>query len=391
MPRVGRHRRAAIAGPSVAALRLLALASLGVGALACSKALDLDRYGFAANPGPDAGGSGAAGSNAAVGDGMPSTLSADDGPGGAEDMAADGMQGDDTPASAPADPGVPTPCEASANAPCPCVEGTTLACGPGTDEGICALGTRACVGGAWQECIGAIFPAVRNCASSADNDCDGVPDDTIDGVCACVPNAIEPCDEHPGLDGTGICRAGRRTCIAAAGSVSSSWGACTGAVAPLPRNCTSTDDNDCDGLPDNTIDGVCQCQLGQTLSCEAIISELGPDDPLPGGCAGGTAPCVLAGDRSASFWGECLCTEDEYCNTNGNACDSGASFGVCSLRPEVCSFVLNPVCGCDGATYSNSCVAAANGVSVASVPGCDAGGGEAAAFAGARTDPPAAE
>ena len=39
--------------------------------------------------------------------------------------------------------------------------------------------------------------------------------------------------------------------------------------------------------------------------------------------------------------------------------------GVCQVIPEVCLTYVDPVCGCDGWTYSNNCEAAAHGVSIA--------------------------
>jgi hypothetical protein len=53
----------------------------------------------------------------------------------------------------------------------------------------------------------------RDCTSDLDNDCDGQFDNVLDDVCACLPGTAEPCQEHPGLDGQGQCRAGLRTCL----------------------------------------------------------------------------------------------------------------------------------------------------------------------------------
>src|SRR5690606_24198923 len=61
----------------------------------------------------------------------------------------------------------------------------------------------------------------RDCSSALDNDCDGRPDDTVDDVCVCAPGSVEPCDEHPGLDGRGQCQPGVRACVLGAGNVSS--------------------------------------------------------------------------------------------------------------------------------------------------------------------------
>lgn len=61
------------------------------------------------------------------------------------------------------------------------------------------------------------------------------------------------------------------------------------------------------------------------------------------------------------------CESDLYCEKPAGLCESD---GTCEVRPDVCPAVEAPVCGCDGLTWSNSCIAAAEGVSVRSVGPC---------------------
>jgi hypothetical protein len=70
-----------------------------------------------------------------------------------------------------------------------------------------------------------------------------------------------------------------------------------------------------------------------------------------------TAPCTVNAD----------CGPLEFCSKAQGDC-GGA--GVCSLLPEICPSIFDPVCGCDNVTYSNECVAAGSGQNVAFLGEC---------------------
>lgn len=56
------------------------------------------------------------------------------------------------------------------------------------------------------------------------------------------------------------------------------------------------------------------------------------------------------------------CRESEFCKKEEGDCDGE---GVCAARPEAYITLYDPVCGCDGDTYSNTGAASAGGSSVA--------------------------
>lgn len=82
-------------------------------------------------------------------------------------------------------------------------------------------------------------------------------------------------------------------------------------------------------------------------------------DGTPGVCAC-VPDTVSCGGRLGN-----TCAANQFCSFSASAmCGYADATGTCQTRPEVCTALYQPVCGCDGVTYSNACHANGAGTSV---------------------------
>lgn len=162
----------------------------------------------------------------------------------------------------------------------------------------------------------------------------------------CVDGATESCGP---VAEEGTCKFGARTCTAGA------WGECVGAVFGGPRDCSSSDDNDCDGQPDDTLDDVCRCPVGGTQPCDEH-----PELDGRGPCHAGIQACVLGVGNASSDWGACtgsvgpeaadscdVAQDDSNCDGTPNGgcncvegesqpCGPQTDTGACAFGTSVC-------------------------------------------------------
>jgi hypothetical protein len=98
---------------------------------------------------------------------------------------------------------------------------------------------------------------------------------------------------------------------------------------------------------------VCGCD-GRNYSNSYQASVSGVSVDHTGNCSYTSRSCHNSTD----------CGLGEYCSKEVGKCRQNQT-GTCVAKPQLCYLLIFYVCGCDGKTYDNSCVASRNGINVA--------------------------
>lgn len=227
-----------------------------------------------------------------------------------------------------------------------------------------------CGGIANLPCDDGLYCELANCAlPDAAGTCVEVPDacpQVIDPVCGCdgetYNNACAAAQHRVSVLHAGACDGGgEQACGGIAGILCADGQYCRMGDCSIP-DATGV----CEAIPDycpQVIDPVCGCDA-ETYNNECEAARRGVSVLHAGTCDAGGGE----GDMCGGFAG-LQCGEGTYCRLAD--CAMPDASGTCEAIPEACPAVIDPVCGCDGATYDNACKAARQGVSVSHDGACD--------------------
>ncbi|MEM9195463.1 MAG: Kazal-type serine protease inhibitor domain-containing protein [Myxococcota bacterium] len=145
---------------------------------------------------------------------------------------------------------------------------------------------------------------------------------------------------------------------------------CSDDVAPLGGDGAAGDAGTDSSVPFDSAfpqpDGSFDSGGGVDASVDAMVDS-GRSDGARDDATRGDASRDAARDGAASCLRNSECASG-FCNTRGGCMDPG----LCVDRPASCAGMrMDPVCGCDGTSYRNPCMAAMAGVRVASAGTCE--------------------